>query len=236
MKKSYEYTLERLLRMGLCPIAIIRQSKKPLHKWKDETIIYANLLKYQTDCYGLRMGDQSLQCLDIDSKNHDDPEGMLKQFFDMLKKQGFDFNNVIVQETVNKGAHIIYRADTLKKSVKISRKGSGETLIETRGQGAYIVMWEPEKFNNIDRLTTISPEMEKMLLNTAKAFDESISKSVNVFTQFNETTSCVDLLVRYGWSIVGNSDDRWVEMLRSGETTSTSSGKVFNDSNRAYII
>ena len=236
MKKSYEDTLERLLQMGLCPMAIKRHNKKPFHKWKDETIAKAMFLKYKTDCYGLRMGDQSLQCLDIDSKNHDDPQGMLKQFFSMLKKQGFDFNNVIVQETVNKGAHIIYRADTLKKSVIISRKRSGERLIETRGQGAYIVMWELEKFNNIDRLTTISPEMEKMLLNTAKAFDESISKSDNVFTQFNETTSCVDLLVSYGWSIVVDSDDRWVEMLRPGETTSTSSGKVFKDSNRAYIF
>jgi len=237
MEHNHVQTLERLIRSGLQPLAIESNSKKPLHKgWTKESIDLASVLIHNTNRYGLRMGDQSLQCLDIDSKNHDDPEGMLKQVFSMLKKQGFDFSNVIVQETINKGAHIIYRADTLKKSVKISRKKSGETLIETRGQGAYIVMWELEKFNNIDRLTTISPEMEKMLLNTAKAFDESISKSDNVFTQFNETTSCVDLLVSYGWSIVGDSDDRWVEMLRSGETTSTSSGKVFKDSNRAYIF
>ena len=237
MKKSYSTLYEKLFASGLQPLAIIPDKKQPFHKeWSNRRIPIEEVMKYNTDRFGLRMGDQDLQCLDIDSKNHDDPEGMLKQFFSMLKKQGFDFSNVIVQETINKGAHIIYRADTLKKSVKISRKRSGETLIETRGQGAYIVMWEPERFNNIDRLTTISPEMEQMLLNTAKAFDESISKSDNVFTQFNESTSCVDLLVSYGWSIVGDSDNRWVEMLRSGETTSTSSGKVFKDSNRAYIF
>ncbi|GEM_PF-6532432 len=237
MKKSYSTLYEKLFASGLQPLAIIPDKKQPFHKeWPNRRIPIEEVMKYNTYRFGLRTGDQNLQCLDIDSKNHDDPEGMLKQFFSMLKKQGFDFSNVIVQETINKGAHIIYRADTLKKSVKISRKRSGETLIETRGQGAYIVMWEPERFNNIDRLTTISPEMEKMLLNTAKAFDESISKTDNVFTQFNESTSCVDLLVSYGWSIVGDSDNRWIEMLRSGETTSTSSGKVFKDSNRAYIF
>ena len=229
--------LNNLIRLGLQPLAIEPNSKKPFHKgWTSRTIPIEELQRCQTKRFGLRMGDNGLMCLDIDSKNHKDPEGMLEQFFEMLKTQGFDFSNVIVQKTINKGAHIIYRADTPEKSSKICRKGDGETLIETRGQGAYIVMWDPDRFKNIDSLITISPEMKEILFRTAKAFDESISKSDNVFSIFNESNNCVDLLVGYGWSVVGDSDSRWVEMLRSGETTSTSSGKVFKDSNRAYIF
>ena len=220
--------------MGLCPIEIKRQSKEPLHKWKDETIAKAMFLKYITDCYGLRMGDQSLMCIDINSKHHATPKWMLDTYYKLLEDQGFDFKNVIRQNTMSGGEQFIYRSVAPVGSTDISRNRSGETLFETRVVGAQIVMYEMEKFDNIGDLPILSKEMEKMLFDTAKAFDQNSDAPKDVFQEFNSNISCTEILRDFGWSYV-KEDDSKIYMLRDGDTTSKTSAHIFKDRNELWV-
>ena len=87
MEHNHVHTLERLIRLGLQPLAIEPNSKKPLHKgWTKETIALARILKYNTDRFGLRMGDKSLMCFDIDSKHHENPKWMLDTYWEIIWK------------------------------------------------------------------------------------------------------------------------------------------------------
>ena len=235
MEYNHVQTLERLIRLGLQPLAIEPNSKKPLHKgWTKETIALARILKYNTDRFGLRMGDKSLMCFDIDSKHHENPKWMLDTYYKMLEDQGFDFNDVIRQTTMNGGGHIIYRSVAPVGSTDISRNRSGEILFETRGVGAQIVMYEMEKFDNIGDLPILSKEMEKMLFETAKAFDQNLDTPKNVFQEFNSKISCADILRDHGWSYV-KEDDSKIYMLRDGDTTSKTSAHIFKNSNKLWV-
>ena len=235
MIKNHVKTLERLIRLGLQPLAIEPNSKKPLHKgWTKKTIDLARILKYNTDRFGLRMGDKSLMCIDIDTKHHENPQWMLDTYYKMLEDQGFDFNDVIRQTTMNGGGHLFYRSVAPVGSTDISRNRSGETLFETRGVGAQVVMYEMEKFHNIADLPILPKEMEKMLFETAKAFDQNLETPKNVFQRFNSKISCADILRDHGWSYV-KEDDSKIYMLRDGDTTSKTSAHIFKDSNKLWV-
>jgi len=235
MEHNHVQTLERLIRSGLQPLAIEPNSKKPLHKgWTKETIALATILKYNTDRYGLRMGDKSLMCIDIDTKHHENPQWMIKSYYKMLEDQGFDFNSVIRQTTLNDGGHLFYRSVAPVGSTGISRNRSGEILFETRGVGAQCVMYEMEKFHNIADLPILSKEMEKMLFETAKAFDQNLDAPKNVFQEFNSNFSCAEILRDNGWSYV-KEDESKIYMLRDGDTTSKTSAHIFKDSNKLWV-
>ena len=59
--------------------------KNPLHKgWSTRDIPLDEVLSKDTDRYGIRCGDNGLTCIDIDSKNHSQPNLMKTKFFDAL--------------------------------------------------------------------------------------------------------------------------------------------------------
>ena len=79
-----------------------------------------------------------VEVIDIDAKN--DP-----QLIDLLQKALEDFNvqlpdGVVYQTTVNKGMHIIYRCSTIGGNKVLARSEDGKALIETRGEGGYVVI------------------------------------------------------------------------------------------------
>lgn len=226
---------EKLIASGLQPLAIIPDEKRPYHKkWNEREIPLEEILRYKADRYGLRMGDAGLMCIDIDSKHHENPEWMLRSYYNMLEHQGFDFNYAIRQTTLNGGGHLIYRSVAPEGSTDISRNRSGEILFETRGVGAQIVMYEMDKFYSIADLPILPEEMENMLFETAKAFDQNVDKPKNVFQEFNNNTSCADILIENGWSYV-REDDSKIYMLRDGDTTSKTSAHIFKDSDKLWV-
>tara|TARA_B110000211_G_scaffold219257_1_gene264872 strand:- start:126 stop:1625 length:1500 start_codon:yes stop_codon:yes gene_type:complete len=135
---------------------------------------------------------------------------------------------------MNGGGHLLYRSVAPVGSTDISRNRSGETLFETRGVGAQVVMYEMEKFDNIGDLPILPKEMEKMLFETAKAFDQNLDTPKNVFQEFNSKISCADILRDHGWSYV-KEDDSKIYMLRDGDTTSKTSAHIFKDSNKLWV-
>ena len=235
MKKSSSTLYEKLFASGLQPRAIISEAKNPYHKeWPNRRIPIKEVMKYNTDRFGLRMGDKNLMCIDINSKHHATPKWMLDTYYKLLVDQGFDFKNVIRQNTMSGGEQLIYRSVAPVGSTVISRNRSGEILFETRGVGAQIVMYEMEKFDNIADLPILSKEMEKMLFDTAKAFDQNLDAPKDVFQEFNSNISCTEILRDCGWSYV-KEDDSKIYMQRDGDTTSKTSAHIFKDRNELWV-
>ena len=235
MNNSIKLLLNSLCNAGLQPLAIRPNSKAPLHKrWQVDVISLDALLSSKSSTFGLRMGDNGLNCIDVDSKNHPSPELMRNEFFELLKQSGFDDSKVLIQETPSTGAHLIYRADSPRKSEVLSRTKDKSTLVEVRGSKTQVLMYETEKFERIPYLKTLSEEEEEILYSIARSFDEAPNEPSN-YKDYNSSYSSLFLLEQKGWTVVGE-DDLATLVLRPGDTSSKTSGKVFLNSNKFYCF
>jgi len=230
-----EHTLlENLIRWGYQPLAVAKDTKHPIHiKWTTGKFNAQQVLRANPSRFALRMGDKGLQAIDIDSKNAKDPKEFLQRVKDAYASVQMPMDKLIIQRTVSDGVHLIYRTDTPMRSPVLAADQKGKTLIEIRGEGACIMMYDLPKFEALEHLEPLTSEEVQLMIDVALSFDESPLKGSGSLKEYNLNHSCVDLLVQAGWTVV-NESSRWTEMLRDGSTTSRTSGKVFPN-NRAYI-
>jgi flagellar motor protein MotB len=230
-----EHTLlESLIRWGYQPLAVAKDAKHPLHtKWSTGKFNAQQVLQANPSRFALRMGDKGLQAIDIDSKNAKDPKEFLQRVRDAYASVQMPMDKLIIQRTVSDGVHLIYRTDTPKRSPVLAADQQGKTLIEIRGEGACIMMYDLPKFEALEHLEPLTSEEVQLMIDVALSFDDSPLKGSGSLKEYNLNHSCIDLLVQAGWTVV-NETSSWTELLRDGSTTSRTSGKVFNN-NRAYI-
>ena len=123
--------LEALKVKGYQPLAVAPNGKKPLHKeWTTRDISLDEVLSKDTARYGIRCGDNGLTCIDIDSKNHSQPELMKAKFFDRIGESMFNAKKVIHQETLSAGAHIFYRAGTPRGVWSLAATGAARRWLK----------------------------------------------------------------------------------------------------------
>lgn len=164
------------------------------------------------------------------------------------------WKSLVVAETRSKGYHILYRCETIGGSRKLAnRPPSAEelsvnpqeerlVLIETKGQGGYIIAEPSEGYRfiqgGIASIPTITAEQRRLLLDIAQSFDEmpELDRAIEVveykrkeqrtggykpstFEDFNERGDVVSMLKEHGWKVVYTIGDR-VFLKRPGQTTS----------------
>ena len=223
------------MRSGYQPLAVAPNGKKPLHKdWSNRDISLDEVLSKDTDRYGIRCGDNGLMCIDVDSKHHDNPELMNKTFIDRITCSVLDLDKVVFQKTPSAGGHLFYRADTPQKNTVYSKNQEGLRLVESRGVGGQAGMYELDKCAQIADLPVLTKREEAVILEAARSFHE-YKRQPNSFAEYNQTTSCVDLLLEQGWTVV-SEDDVMYKVLRDGNPTSSTSASVYKDSNCAYVF
>lgn len=139
-----DQTVQALLEAGLSVMPIIMPEKKPSQAWKQFQQRIPNIgeLSYNTNGIALICGAVSgnVEVIDIDAKN--DPT-IVQQFDDVVARICGDVITsecVVIQRTVSGGLHIIYRCDEIAGNTKLAKNESGVVLIETRGEGGYIVI------------------------------------------------------------------------------------------------
>ena len=226
--------VENFIRWGYQPLGAAKDTKRPLHtKWTTGKFNALEVLRTNPSGLALRMGDKGLQAIDIDSKNAKDPKEFLQRVRDAYASVQMPMDKLIIQRTVSDGVHLIYRTDTPKRSPVLAADQQGKTLIEIRGEGACIMMYDLPKFEALEHLEPLTSEEVQLMIDVALSFDESPLKGSGSLKEYNLNHSCIDLLVQAGWTVV-NETSSWTELLRDGSTTSRTSGKVFNN-NRAYI-
>ena len=115
-------------------------------------------------------------------------------------------------------------------------------LLETRGEGGYIMCYPSEGYAILNRdfygICEITPEQREILHSAAREFNEVVNEYVlpkttekdlpkikgkSPFEDYNDRGDVVALLQNYGWKVVGKKGSKAI-LLRPGQTSSQSSG------------
>ncbi len=147
-------------------------------------------------------------------------------------------------------AELISNPDDVKAKAaaeKAARLDKVRVLLETRGEGGYIVCFPSEGYELVHRdfygITEISPDERETLHNIARQFNQVFEdviipkktmlpkiKGLSPFEDYNRRGDVVGLLTSAGWKIVAQKANKTV-LLRPGQTTSSSSGNFDHDKN-----
>src|SRR5690606_20262019 len=97
--------------------------------------------------FGIITGFWGVECIDIDLKvfpTLEDGRKFWDEFRSFLEDYIDDFDRkFVVYKTVNSGYHIIYRCAKVEGNQKLAKlKGHQQALIETRGNGGYIYIYD----------------------------------------------------------------------------------------------
>lgn len=171
----------------------------------------------------------NLEVIDIDNKIPS-IEKIYNELCSLINE--YDKNllpKLVIETTQSGGYHIAYRCETPisgnKKLAQI-KKENGEvvTIIETRGEGGYVIVAPSKGYQPIQgdfaSLQTITTEERNFLLNAAKSFnkieDESENKtnhnsaepstSIRPGDDFNLRGDVFDVLEKHEWTVSGRAD------------------------------
>ena len=236
---------------GFSPIPLIDGQKRPsIRNWQQYSeepmgLQEAESLFQTTSSIGLVMGFDGIQCLDIDSKHFTGNE--YEEFTARLEEEAPGLQSkMIIQTTISGGYHWIFKCDEIAGNQKLARNTIGEVTFETRGKGGQIVTYPSKGYKILGKITNvqrISPGERDVIFRVARTMDEMQQKVVEIheeqgreeqenhtpWGEFRESHSALDILQRYGWSVVSEST-KYIYLLRPGNTDSKTSGVIFKDS------
>ena len=185
----------------------------------------------------------NLEVIDVDTK-HDTTGSLWIEFRGLIEDNLPDvYNKLVIAQTRSGGYHIYYRCSVIEGNKKLAVKSNREVLLETRGEGGYIIAPPSPGYKYIQgdysNIPTITPEEREILFNIAKSFNEIIEEikpkikttsgnnysntGGSPFEAYNETGDVVELLQSKGWKVVTQRGER-INLLRPGSTDSKSSG------------
>lgn len=213
---------------------------------KDKTKFIAKGIKLSIDPVGIGIItgaiSGSLEVIDVDTKH--DTTGSLWEELRALIEDNLPelYNRLVIAQTKSGGYHIYYRCSSIAGNLKIATKLNKEVLIETRGEGGYVIAPPTTGYKYIqgepNNIPTITPEERGILFSIAKSFNEleEIKPKVNTptsttysstglspFEDYNQRGDVVALLESKGWRVVNQQGQR-INLLRPGSTDSTTSG------------
>lgn len=192
----------------------------------------------------------NLEVMDFDLK-YDRSGNLWNDFCDELKSLDLELWNTINQGVVttkNKGKHIYYQCDEVDGNKVLSKNSDNQVLIETRGEGGYVVSppsdgYSPD-FGTL-LINGITPNQRELLHRLAGRFNHkeqllspkteasNYVQTITPWDEYNSQTSNVDLLQSYGWTVT-KSDNQRTYLKRPGDTTSENSGNVLHSSGLFY--
>lgn len=244
-----------LVKSGLSIIPI-GQNKVPLIPWKkyqteliEKELLESSSQKDQFQGYGICTGHNGLECFDIDLKVFDsliEQKSFWDEYYQMLKDHIDDFERkFVIYKTINSGYHIIYRCRTVEGNKKIATlKGHTAAVIETRGTGGYIFIYDNQISKlGYDEVQEISEDDRAILFGISKYFDykeetekievKESSEGLTPWDDFNNRNTVFDVF-ESDFTIVRQLKDKIV-IKRQG-ATSPHSGYVFRESGLMYLF
>jgi len=190
-----------------------------------------------------------LEVIDVDTKY--DTTGSLWEELNGLLEDNLPediYNKLVIAQTKSGGYHIYYRCSSIAGNLKLSIKENKEVLVETRGEGGYVVAPPTEGYKylkgNPTNIATITPETRDLILSIGRSFNEveeevkqkrdtsarkkEVDDTINStglspMEDYNNRGDVVSLLESNGWRVVNQRGER-VNVLRPGETDSKTSG------------
>jgi DNA polymerase III delta prime subunit len=250
----------KLLDEGFSLITI-GDKKIPNTKWKEqqETQLSKSEFKSRlelptTNGVGIVTGFDYLEVIDVDLKVFSTAKEQ-KEFWEILlsylEDSIIDFHDKFcITKTKNKGYHILYKSKRCQGNRKIAvLKGHKEAVIETRGNGGYVFVYEnflnDKYYSDIEFITD---DDYNLLFEILDSFDykkevvqelpqqkketKNYSKGVTPWDDYNEKYSVLDI-VGDEFNIVRRLSDKIV-VKRHG-AKSAHSGYIFNDNGCLWL-
>lgn len=208
----------------------------------------------KTDNVGIVTGFNYLECIDVDLKVFSTAKEQ-KEFWDeylsYLEDNILDFyDKFVIYKTKNAGYHILYKSKRCNGNKKIAvLKGHNEAVIESRGVGGYIFIYEnnnigDKTYKDIDFISDADRELLWEISNTYNYVEQKnveIKTTINYpdstnlkcWDDYNQRTSILDLISR-DFEIVRNLKDKYI--IRRFNASSPHSGYVYKDSNCMYLF
>lgn len=248
--------LNRLIDDGYSLITI-GDKKVPNIKWKEfqtQPMSKEDFAKVYnlptTQGQGLCTGYNGLEVIDVDLKilpTLKAQQDFWKEYLQYLSDEIADFEEkFVIYKTINNGYHILYRCAEIQGNQKLAKlKESPEAIIETRGIGGYVFIYE-KKVNELSYsdIKEISVKDREMILHISRLFDykepeiqqapEQIpTDSIAPWTDYNSRNSVWDVLGGE-FKIVRRLKDKQVIKREGG--TSDHSGYVYENSGYMYLF
>jgi replicative DNA helicase len=183
------------------------------------------------------------------------------------------YNRLVIAQTKSGGYHIYYRCSSIASNLKLANRLTTEAekqkayifeiergglaekakkasendkqrvLIETRGQGGYVIAPPTPGYTYLQgnpcNIPTITPEEREVIFSISQSFDElveevkpkvsttsataSSSTELSPFEDYNLRGDVVTLLDSKGWKAINQQGQR-INLLRPGKTDSKTSG------------
>ncbi len=272
LKKTDLGKCKKLLDSGLSLVCIGNQ-KVPNFPWKlRQTVAYSKdefekdwsyeggIIKKNgdelqaTNGVGIVTGFNGIEVIDIDLKifkSLKEQQDFWNEYVKFLSDNIDDFDDkFVIYKTVNNGYHIIYRCAVIGGNQKIAKlKGHTEAIIETRGNGGYVFIYENQvskkSYHEIQEISELDREVlfqvsryydyveEKDLIIEQKADKVTVENQIPVWQDYNEKTNITDVL-RDEFSIVKNLSDKYI--IRRYGATSPHSGYIYKNSGCMYLF
>lgn len=172
----------------------------------------------------------NLEVIDIDTKY--DPTGTLYKYYTsaISEHDAALLDKLLIVQTKSGGYHLYYRCECIQGNQKLAQRYctederranpnvSVQVLIETRGEGGYVVAPPSEGYTTIQggTISIISLDEREMLLELARSFNEVVAEpvkqtqpvsdqnrySTSPFEDFNQRGDAETILVNHGWQFV----------------------------------
>jgi len=248
--------LNRLIDEGFS-VLFADDLKRPIGSWKalqEKAYTKDQLEQAYTNpknaLAGIITGYNNLEVIDIDLKvfsSLQEQNEFWNEYLQFLKDNIDDFDKkFVIYKTKNKGYHILYRCQKLAGNCKIAKvKDHKEAVIESRGIGGYVVVYE----NNISKLTytdiqEISEEDRDILWSVSKTYNyieetkplepkSEVLNEVTPWEAYNAKHSIFDV-IGLDFKIVADLKDKYIIKRYGGD--SPHSGYVYKDKNCMYLF
>ena len=235
--------------------AIRLEIKKEVTKKNGDTFTSKGVKAFSVPkALGIITGEVSgnLEVVDIDIKN--DHTGSLWGDFKALIEGSLPevSRRLVIARTMSGGYHIYYKCSAIGGNSKLAVNKEKKVIIETRGEGGYVVAPPSAGYKFIQgdaaNIPTLTPEDRDRLFNMAQSFNEvetpqkttrstpfedfneNLQKTTGLtpFEDFNANGDVVKLLEEKGWKVVGQQGAR-INLLRPGQPDSITSGNFHEE-------
>lgn len=267
-KDDVLYTYDMLTEKGYTVIPVTDTKQPSVPSWEVDNIISRNYFK---SAYGVALamgGSKKLTALDFDLK-YDNTHTLFTRYKELVSRETLE--KMRVHNTVSKGKHFIFSCDVTESNkvlaaraslpeehlvtfTKAMTKGSlleacratvndtKRVLIETRGEGGYIVIPPTKGYEHVyGTINKITFSEYEELFDAAHRFNEVFIESNKGYGSsdtaynFNRNNKGIDLLVKYGWIVVRETDKN-IRLKRPGDTSSKDSAIYDKETNVFWVF
>ncbi len=229
----------------------IGADKVPIGSWKDsQSVLYKPEWNSNFTSIGLVCGFVSgnIEVIDIDCK-YDITGNLYRDYCKIIADNDPNLlGKLLIQETANKGYHFVYKCEKVEGNLKLARRESTleesaikkekfKALIETRGQGGYIVMAPSPGYRIIqgsfDNVVTISVLERDLLFECAKVLNQEFDIHIEIpktkiayvptegevspLDDFSARGEIEQYLIEAGWTYIGKVGENLMFLRPGGE-------------------